>query len=135
MPSADINYLAVLVAAILSMVIGAVWYSPGVLGKQWMKLVGKKQKDLQKGANTAYAVATIGFLLLAYVLAHFVDYTGATTVASGLQVGYWVWLGFVAPTAAISTAFSQKPRQLWLIDVGYYLVALLVSGALLAVWR
>lgn len=135
MPSADVNYLGVLVAAILSMVVGAFWYSPGVFGKQWMGLIGKKQKDLEKGGSAAYGVAAIGFLLMAYVLAHFVDYTGATTLVRGLEVGFWSWLGFVAPATAINAAFSLRPRQLWLIEAGYFLVSLLVSGAVLAVWR
>lgn len=134
MPSADINYLAVLFAALLSMSIGGVWYSPTVFGKQWMKLVDKKEKDLKKGANVAYATATLGFLLVAYVMAHFVNYAGSTTIATGLETGLWLWLGFVATTFAINTAFSDRPRQLWVIDAGYYFVCFLVSGALLAIW-
>ena len=134
MPSTDINYLAVVVAALLSMVIGAIWYAPQVFGAQWMALLGKKPKDLQDGANTGYVVAGLGFLLLAYVLAHFVDYAGSNTFAKGLETGFWLWLGFTATTLAINSSFSFRPQKLWAIDAGYYLACFLVSGALLATW-
>ncbi len=134
MPSTEINYLAVAVAAILSMVIGAVWYSPQVFGAQWMKLIGKKAKDLQDGVNTSYVIAGLGFLLIAYVMAHFVSYAGSDTFTKGLETGFWLWLGFVATTLAINSAFSFRPQKLWAIDAGYYLVCFLVSGALLAIW-
>lgn len=134
MPSADINYLAVLVAALLSMGIGSMWYSPLMFGKQWLKLIGKKPKDLQKGANAGYAIAMVGFLLVAYVMSHFVDYAGSTTWLTGLETGLWLWVGFVATTTGINYAFGQRSRELWVIDAGYFFVAFLVSGALLAVW-
>ncbi len=113
---------------------GTIWYSPALFAKQWMKLVDKKEKDLQKGANVAYATATVGFLLIAYVMAHFIDYADSTTFATGLETGLWLWLGFVATTFAINTTFSDRPKQLWVIDAGYYFVCFLLTGAVLAVW-
>lgn len=134
MPSTDINYLAVVVAAILSMLIGAVWYAPQVFGAQWMKLIGKKEKDLQESGSTGYVIAGLGFLLIAYVMAHFVQYAGSNTLTKGLETGFWLWLGFVATTFAINCAFSLHPQKLWAIDAGYYLACFLVIGALLATW-
>lgn len=134
MPSADINYLAVVVAAVLSMVIGAVWYAPQVFGKQWMKLVGKKEKELKEAGSSSYVVAGLGFLLIAYVMAHFVQYAGSNTVTEGLATGFWLWLGFSASVLAINSAFSLRPQKLWAIDAGYYLACFLVTGALLATW-
>jgi len=134
MPSADINTWAVLVAAGLSMVLGFVWYSMSVFGKSWMREVGLKLEDVQKGPGVGYAVAMVGALLQALVLAHFVDYTDATTVKEGLVTGLWVWVGFVAPVLSMNYVFAQRSRKLWLIDAGYFLVLLLVQGALLANW-
>lgn len=134
MPGTDINYLAVLIAAILSMAIGALWYSPAMFSKPWMKLVGKKEKDLQGGSSVAYAIAMLAFLLIAFVMAHFVRYVGANNVVRGLETGLWLWMGFVATTMAINYAFGQRPQKLWAIDAGYFLVTFLVSGALLAAW-
>jgi hypothetical protein len=134
MPTADINYVAVLVAGLLSMVIGFIWYGP-LFSKPWMKENGFKMEDLKQGPGAGYAIAVFGSLLQAYVLAHFIDYVGADTIVRGLQTGLWIWLGFLATAFAVNYLFAQRTPRLWAIDSGYFLVLLLVQGALLAVWR
>lgn len=134
MPFVELNYIAVLVTAAVGMVIGALWYSPLLFANQWMKLVGKTKADL-KGAQTGYLVAAVASLIAAYVLAHFVDYAGATTLEEGSLVGFWAWLGFVATTSGVNYIFSGKPRNLYLIENGHHLLTFLVAGAILAVWR
>ena len=73
----DINGFAVLAAAVASMVIGAIWYSPAVFGKIWMSLTGisdSKIKEMKsKGMAKSYVIGFIASLVTAYVLAHFVD--------------------------------------------------------------
>jgi hypothetical protein len=134
MPTAEINYAAVLVAGSLSMVIGMIWYSLSVFGRPWMKEVGLKEKDLKKGPGVGYLLAVGGSLVQAYILAHFVDYTGAVTWVDGAVTGLWAWAGFVATAFAVNYVFAQRSANLWAIDSGYYLALLLAQGALLAVW-
>ena len=97
-----INSLAVLVAAIVSMAIGALWYSPLLFAKQWMRLSGMTDTKIKqakaKGMAGSYLLAFAGCLVTAYVLAHVVDYTDATSFALGIQTGFWIWLGFSATT-------------------------------------
>ena len=50
----EINWLAVLLAALANMVIGAVWYMPQLFGKEWQKIVGLKDKDMKAGAPVGY---------------------------------------------------------------------------------
>lgn len=59
-----INYLAVLVAAVLNMAIGALWYSPVLFAKPWMKAIGKSMKDMGK-PGPGYALTTLGSLVMA----------------------------------------------------------------------
>src|SRR3954470_17304635 len=106
MPSVDINYLAVLVAALINMVVGAVWYMPAVFGKEWSKLVGQKLENMRKGAGTGYALAAIGALVQAWILAHFVFYANASTALDGAVVGFWIWVAFVAVTQGVNTIFA-----------------------------
>ena len=137
MPTAIINYLAVLVAAIISMVIGGFWYSPMLFGKQWaelMNLAPKDMLDMKKRANASYAINFLLLLLMAFVLAHFVDYAQATTFIEGVQVGFWVWLGFIATISLGSVLWESKPIQVYLINAGYQLVSLLLMGIILALW-
>ena len=133
MPSADINWVAIVVAAALSMVIGFIWYSLQVFGKPWMKEVGLSMKDIGKGPGAGYALVTLTSLVQAYVLSHFVDYTNATTWVDGAVTGFWIWAGFVATAYTATYVFTKKTLRLWAIDAGYFLVLLLAQGAVLAV--
>jgi len=129
----DINWIAVIVAALVPMALGAVWYSPALFVSPWMRAVGKTQEDLS-GARRGYAVAAAGALVMAYVLARIVDYAGATTIGDGLVVGLLAWAGFVLTTMAVNGIFAGRSLSLYLIDGGYHGVSLLVMGAILAIW-
>ena len=138
MPAADVNYLAVLVAALATFALGALWYSPAVLGKQWMhahSYTPEKVAAMRQGATRAYAVSFACYLVMAFVLSLLVDYTGATTAAQGLWLGFLAWLGFAATIGLTANMFSDKPIATYLIDAGYQLAYLLVMGVILAVWR
>ena len=134
---ANINYIAVLVAAVANMAIGAWWYSPKGFGKQWMKAMKIKKKDmrkLQKGAKKAMSLSFIGALVMAYVLAIFLRFTQTTTILAAANIALWLWLGFVVTTQFNNVLFEQKPRKAFQIGAGYYLVSLVVMAAILAVW-
>ena len=62
------------------------------------------------------------------------DWAQADNVGEGLLVGFLAWLGFVATTKAVSSLYEGRSRNLYLIDVGYHLVELLVMGVILALW-
>lgn len=132
MPIVDINLVAVVVAALVSMLIGAAWYSKYLFGSEWMRLVGKSTEELRRGSKKGYVVAAIGSLIIAYVLAHFVQYVGASNLIEGAVTGFWLWLGFVAATSATNSAFAGRPWGLWRIEAGYFLLVLLINGAILA---
>lgn len=138
-PLVDINLAAVFGAAIASIVLGFLWYGP-LFGKQWMSLMGWKKlskaqmEKMKKGAQKSYVLGFVSALVMAYVLAHFVDYVGATTFLDGAITGFWVWLGFVATVMLGMVLWDGKPWKLYYINIGYQLVNLLVMGALLAVW-
>ena len=139
MAEVSINYLAVLVSAIVSMVIGALWYSPILFGKLWMRLSGMSENKLKevkaKGMTKSYVIAFIVTLVMSYVLAHFVDYTEATTFALGMQTGFWIWLGFFATTMLGMVLWEGKSVKFYLLNIIHYLVVLLVIGGMLAMWR
>ena len=131
MLSGHVNLLAVLVAAIINMAVGALWFSPAMFSKQWAKLTGGKESDMRANANMGYAVSAVGALVESWVLAHLVY---GLSLADGLKWAFWIWLAFVAVTLAVGTVFEGRPWKLWAINVGYFLVVLLIQGALLARW-
>lgn len=140
MPTVEMNIWAVLVCAAINMVLGMVWYSPKVFGTAWMKGLGKSMADIEKvkgkgkGMGSSYALMAVSAVVMAYVLAHFVDFAQAKTVAEGLQTGLWAWLGFVGPVMLGGVLWEGKSWKFYCISAGYYLVSLLIFGALLATW-
>lgn len=137
----DVNYLAVLAGAVSNMVLGFLWYGP-LFGKQWMALsgLGQQELDLQKskGLGKSYAIAFVGALVMAYVLAHALvfasAYMGVDGVYAGLTVGFWNWLGFIAPVTLGIVLWDGKPWKLWVLNNAYHLLSLLVMGVILASW-
>lgn len=142
MPEVPINYLAVLVAAIASMVIGFVWYGP-LFGKQWIALSGMTPDKIEAakagGMGKAYFLQLVGSLVMAYVLAHALVFAQAYMkvegVSAGLTTGFWNWLGFIAPVTLGSVLWDGKPWKLWILNNAHYLVALLVMGIILSLFR
>ena len=139
MPTANVNVVAVVVAAVLTLVLGACWYSPILFAKQWMQAQGYTPERLEqmkkKGMTRAYAVSGLCYLVMAYVVALLASYTSSTTVAQGLWLGFLAWLGFAATIGLTANLFSEKPIAAWVVDAGYQLTYLLLMGALLSVWR
>lgn len=137
MAQPDINYWAVLVSAVVSMIIGWLWFGL-IFGKAWVKLMNidmKKMEEMKKkGMAKPYIIMFIGLLLMNYVFAHFIDYADAATFNQGLVAGFWIWLGFFVPVMIGMVLWEGKPLKLYFIHVFHYLVVLLVSGAILAIW-
>jgi hypothetical protein len=128
------NHLAVLVAALIQWILGALWYSLFFV-KPWMALVGHKQGERSKGAILSMIWSFLGAVLLCFVLAHMVLWSGAASIGPGLVVGFICWLGFVAVPLYSETLYERRPVKLFAINAGYWLLALLISASLLAVWH
>ena len=135
--SMSINFLAVIAAGIVPMVLGGLWYSKLLFANKFMALIAKAEEELKQGFNPGrdYGLSFLTALVMSYVLAHFVNYTHATTVGDGLQTGFWIWLGFVLTTNASTVIFEKRPAGLYWINMGYNLICLLAMGTILAVWR
>jgi len=134
MPSVHINWIALVVAALINMVIGTIWYSKAGFGKTWAKATGKHPGEMGNG-NLGYVLTAAGSLVQAWILVHFVRYGGALSFIRGAEIGFFLWLGFVAITSLVHQVFEGRPWRLWQINAGYFLIVLLINGGLLAAWR
>ena len=136
-----INYMAVLAAAVANMVLGALWFGP-IFGKMWIKASGMSPEQCEAGKHKnmggSYALMFLGSLVMAYVLAHALvfgnAYLGTSGMLAGLVVGFWNWLGFVAPVTIGVVLWDGKPWKYWAITYLYNLVGFLIMGAILALW-
>lgn len=130
----DLNWWAIIVATVIYMVLGSVWFSPSGFGKLWARALNRKTSEMSN-ANTGYTLTLVGALVQSFVLANFVRDLGLTTASEGVALGITVWLGFICFVGASETIFAGRPWTLWKINAGYYLVLLLVNGAVLAAWH
>ncbi len=135
MPEFQVNYLAVGVAALATVFIGALWYSPLLFGKLWLKAHGYTQEQMRKKAGPALIVSLFCYVVMAFVLSILVSYAGASTVLQGAFLGLLVWIGFLATLGLTAHMYSEKPLSIYVMDAGYQLAYAVVMGVILAVWR
>jgi len=127
----SVNYIAVVVAAVLAMVVGYVWYAEFLFGKSWMKYVGQGNG---KSMTQSLAIMFAGALITAYVLSYFLRVVGATSVVEGFVVALWAWVGLVVMTSLGDTLFGKKPWSIFWLQNFHQLVSLLVMSAVLVLW-
>ena len=130
----QINYLAVGVAAVATIVIGALWYSPLLFGNLWLKANGYTQEQMRAKAGRALMVSLVCYVVMAFVLSVLVSYAGASTAVQGAFLGFLVWIGFLATLGMTAQMYSEKPLSIYVMDAGYQLVYAVVMGVILATW-
>ena len=134
-----VNYLAVLISAVVSMVVGFIWYHPLVFGKKWLKYIHMTEKETKEmNMGSSYLIMFVSSLVTAYVMAHFLLYSNAQTALDGAKTAFWLWLGFVATTGLGDVLFGgklKKPWGMYLIQMSHYLVNFAILGGILTVWR
>ena len=133
----DINYLAVVVGIVINVAAGALWYSPLLFARPWMDANGITEEDIrerQSEAYKGYAVSIVASAIIVFTLAIVIQLAGARSAADGFVLGLYAGIGFVATTQASNYTFETRPIRLYLINVGYPVVAFAAIGVLLASW-
>jgi glycerol uptake facilitator-like aquaporin len=123
-----INLLAVLVAAVVGFVFGAVWY--GVLGKAWMRAANLTAEQT-KPAPVTMGLAFICQFVMAFVLAGVIYHVGGADVKTGLIAAGMIWVGFVLTTQIVNHRFQDKPWSLTVIDTGHWLGVLIIQAVVI----
>jgi hypothetical protein len=124
-----------IVAVLVKIVVGALWYSPALFLREWQRLQGISDEQMKGGMAKAMTTWIIGALLMAFVLAHAVFYAGAKGIGTGAAVGFFNWLGFILVVLLDDWAAAKRPVKLLVINAGANLVALVIMGAILAGWQ
>jgi hypothetical protein len=135
----QINYWAVLLASIIYFVIGALWFAPSFLGTIWKKELENHRVQFL-GASSEKMILTMGVTFVSCVLSAFglallIHLTGCSTALSGFVLGCIISAFFVVPTVATVFVWENRSINLFLIDVGYPVVGIIVSAIILTLWR
>jgi mannitol-specific phosphotransferase system IIBC component len=128
-----VNWIAIILGAVFSMLLGFLWYGP-LFGKLWLRSIGKKAEELESRAGM-YVIAFVAALVTAYVLAVLIGGLGVTVWWWGALVGAAVSIGIGAAAALINGLFLREPFGSWLLFAFYQLVLYAVEGLVFAVWK
>jgi hypothetical protein len=130
----NLNIPAVLVATLLGFAIGALWYSPLLFARVWMKEAGiSEEQTRQAPMARIFGLAALATLVMAFNLAAFIG--PKASLGFGLFAGAAAGLGWVAMSLGVIYLFEQRSLKLWLVNSGYQVVAYTLMGGLLGVWK
>lgn len=157
----EMNYLAILVSSLSTLLVGFVWYNPKVFGTIWMRETGMTEEKAKQGNMAKIFGLTIFYsLMLALTLPQLVNHeVGALQAAGGnandpallefLKVhhgkflsfkhgalhGIFAGIFFALPITAINALFEQKSWKYILVNAGYWIVSFAIMGAILCGWQ
>lgn len=136
----SVNYTAVAVAALAAFFIGFMWHGP-VFGKQWMKLMNitpaemkKGQKEMQGKMHWYMISALVQQLVTAYVIAVLAGTIGVFDVAGAVALGAVLWLGLIATTLLNGVLWEKRTVPLYLFNITYQLVSIVVITLIVGLW-
>lgn len=160
----EMNWIALLVSAVSTLLVGFVWYHPKVFGTVWMKETGLTPEELTKGnmlkifGLTYVFSVMITFMVMSLSVhqsgalgmiggstkinealpsftAFMNDYgTAFRTYKHGALHGFITGLFFAFPVIAINGLFERKSWKYIFIHAGYWIVTLTIMGSIICGW-
>jgi hypothetical protein len=131
----ELNWVAIVVAAFVVYVLGAVWYSPVLFARPWMRVAGMSEADVQSGSVIALVVQAVVTMITSAVLAVVVSWSGADNPLEGAAVGLLLGAGLVAIDHTKLLAFERRPPALFAINNGYTVLGFIIMASIVAIWR
>lgn len=128
----QINWLAVLVAAVSAFVLGGIWYGP-LFKHAWCREAGIDPTVTAKHPARVFGIAFVCSLIAAAVFAWLVG--PQPSLSTALQTGLFAGFGLVAMSFGINYAFAQRSVRLWAIDGGYHTLQFALYGLILGLWH
>jgi Protein of unknown function (DUF1761) len=158
----EMNWMALIVAALSTLAVGMIWYSDAVFGKIWVKEAGLDREEMKKdnmlkifGLTIVYSLmitmivntivihqwGAIGMVggdptkALPSLAAFMADYgTAFRSFKHGALHGFMTGLFFALPMIAINGLFDRKSWKYILVHGGYWIVTLTIMGAIICGW-
>jgi hypothetical protein len=131
----SINYLAVIVAALSSFIVGWIWYGP-LFGKSWMRLHGFTEKDLKEGSLSMPVIMVVNYIATALAALAIAMFIGPEATAGfGIFAGIMIAIFWIGTSRLNDVLFERKPWGLYFINVGYNLTIYVIMGAILGAWH
>lgn len=134
----NVNWLAVLLAGLSSIVVGAIFYAKPVFGNKWIKLTKQSDEKLKKNPAKAMILATLMSLLMAFVIAHVAaisrPFYEVSALSAALTTAFWLWIGVSLTTVVIHDVFESRPATLTFLAVAYQFFAMMAMGLVIGLF-
>ena len=131
----DINWLAMVLAALAGFLVGGLWYGPLFL-KAWQREAGITQQMMAKrNPALVFGGAFLLNLFASFILGHVLATYGRPELGVSIMVSGGVALGFIATAFGVNYLFAAKSLKLFVIDAGYWIVIYSAMGAIYGVMR
>lgn len=130
----EVSWLTVVVAGIVNVIIGFLWYNPRVFGAAWMRHVNLTPEAAMAGKQRMPLMAVFGALaamLVAYVMSHFATAWGVYDLIGAVELGFWCWAGFAVPILLSPVLWEGKRFGYFLINAGFWLVSFIAISLIL----
>jgi hypothetical protein len=141
MDFSSVNWLAVIVCVVVSMITGSLWYNPRTFFPTWWKGIGKTgEPGMQGNMGTTWTLTILSSFVQAIAMSFMVNamgslMTGGVSAATGAMTGFMLWFGFIMPTYLVNKLFAGHGFNVWAIEVGNHLVNFVLFGAILGAWQ
>ena len=141
MDFSTVNWLAVIVCVVVSMISGSIWYNPRTFFPIWWKGIGKTgEPGMQGNMGMTWTLTILSSFVQAIAMSFMVDamgslMTGGVSAATGAMTGFMLWFGFVMPTYLVNKLFAGHGLTVWAIEVGNHLINFVLFGAILGAWQ
>ncbi len=130
-----INWIAVVVAAVSTFVLGGLWYGP-LFGKAWMAASGMtEEKAAQGNMAKIFGISFLLQLLAAVVLAAFLGTEEVMPFGPAVAASASIGIAWVAPAFGVVYMFEQRSFKHFAVNAGYHIVSFILMGLIIAAWR
>jgi hypothetical protein len=124
----EINYIAVVLATLSSMVVGSIWYTPKVFGNYWMKKANVTPSGKASDAVAPILITLVVSFITAWVLAGaaFIswDFYGGSFLVNSVVTAILLWGGFTAARFITHDAFEGRPSGLTILNCAHELITI-----------
>lgn len=130
----NLNWLAIIAAAVSAFILGGLWYSPLLFAKRWMKETGITEEST-KNTNMMkiFSLAFLLSLIASFFLAMFIGANAGAVY--GAMAGFMAGLGWVFTFMGISYLFESRTLAHFLINSVYSILSLTVMGSIIGAWQ
>jgi hypothetical protein len=129
----DVNYLAVVAAALSSFLLGGVWYSPLLFLKPWNTAMGRAASSASGHPARVFGLSFLFALVSAFVFAVLLGPT--PELGPAIQLGVTIGVGFVVMSFGINYQFANRSFAALIIDGGYHVGQFVLFGIILGLWH